>query len=82
MAEHHAKLGTKGRFVLPAAVRRALDVQDGDRLLVRLADGEVRISSTAASVREAQRAVRRYVVTGSSMADELIAERRAEAARE
>ena len=52
------------------------------------ADGELitgdgaRVLSRAAAIREAQELVRRYVPEGVSLVDELLAERRAEAARE
>ncbi len=82
MAEHLVKMGTNGRFVLPVEVRRALGVADGDTLVVRLVDDEVRLATPAAAVRRAQRAVRAYLQEGRSLADELLAERRADAARE
>lgn len=82
MADHLVRLGSNGRFVLPVDVRRALDVRDGDVLVVRVVGEEVRLSTPAAAVREAQRRVRRYVAAGRSLADELVAERRAAAVRE
>lgn len=81
MAEHLVKMGTNGRFVLPVEVRRALGVADGGTLVVRLVDDEVRLSTPAAAVRRAQRAVRPYL-QGRSLSDELLADRRAEAAGE
>jgi AbrB family looped-hinge helix DNA binding protein len=81
MDPHRVRLGTKGRLALPVDVRRALGVQDGDRLVLRLVDGEVRTWSPMRAVRVAQSAVRPYLSTGRSMVDELVAERRAEAAR-
>jgi bifunctional DNA-binding transcriptional regulator/antitoxin component of YhaV-PrlF toxin-antitoxin module len=81
MAELLVKMGTNGRFVLPVEVRRALGVADGGTLVVRLVDDEVRLSTPAAAVRRAQRAVRPYL-QGRSLSDELLADRRAEAAGE
>lgn len=81
MAERLVKMGTNGRFVLPVEVRRALGVADGGSLVVRLVDDEVRLSTPAAAVRRAQRAVRPYL-QGRSLSDELLADRRAEAAGE
>jgi hypothetical protein len=51
-------------------------------VVVRLEDGEVRLIKYADSVRRAQALVRQFVEPGRSLADELIAERRAEAERE
>lgn len=82
MHDHLVRLGTNGRFVLPIEVRRALGVDDGDTLVVRFVDDEVRLSTPAAAVRRAQRAVGRYLAPGRSLADELLAERRAEEGRE
>ncbi len=81
MRDHLVRLGTNGRFVLPADVRRALGVGDGDTLVVRLVDDEVRLTTPAAAVRHAQRAVRPYLQAGRSLADELIADRRADEGR-
>ena len=47
-----------------------------------LEDGEVRLVGRDAAVRRAQNLVSRYVPAGLSLADKLIEERRAEAARE
>lgn len=81
MAEHLVRMGTNGRFVLPVEVRRALGVADGDTLVVRVLDDEVRLSTPAAAVRRAQRAVRPYL-QARSLSQELLADRRAEAASE
>ncbi len=82
MTVSRTKLGEGGRVVLPAAFRRALGVKPGDNLLLRLEDGEVHLTSLRAGIRRAQTIVRQYVPATRSLADELIAERRAEAARE
>jgi len=76
------KLGTGGRIVIPAEYRQALGLHEGDEVLLRLEDGEVRVYTLANAIRRAQELVARYVAPGRSLADELIAERRAEAERE
>ena len=76
------KLSEGGRIVLPAKVRRALDLKCGDELLVLVEDGAIRLMTRAEGIRQAQRIAAPYVMGAPSMADELIAERRAEAARE
>lgn len=81
MVERLVKMGTNGRFVLPVEMRRALGVADGGTLVVRLVGDEVRLSTPAAAVRRAQRAVRPYL-KGRSLSEELIGDRRAEAAGE
>lgn len=76
------KIGSNGRLVIPAEYRKALGVEEGDELLVRFVEGEVRISTPKAAIRRAQALVRRYVPEGQSLVDELINERREAAERE
>jgi len=64
------RIGAKGRIAIPAAMREALG----------MVDGELRIATMRGGLRRAQERVRKYVPAGVSLADELSAERR-EAAR-
>jgi len=82
MKVSRAKLAEGGRIVIPAEYRRALGLNVGDRVVLQLDDGEVRLFSQPEAIRRAQELVRRYVPDGVSLVDELIAERRAEAERE
>lgn len=78
-----ARLDRHGRVVIPAAYRRALGLHEGDEVTVQLEDGSVRISTRAEAIKRAQELVtRRTAGTGRSLVDELLAERRAEAAHE
>ena len=79
MIEARSKIAAGGRVVIPAEYRRVLGLCDGDAVVVRLFDGEVRILSVREAIRRAQEIVRQYVPRGRSLADELIAERRYEA---
>ena len=54
----------------------------GDDVILVLADGEVKVFTRLEAIQRAQQLVQRHVSEGRSLADELIAERRAEAARE
>jgi AbrB family looped-hinge helix DNA binding protein len=76
------RLGPAGRVVIPAAFRDALAVKDGDTMIASLEDGEIRLATVAAVARRVQASVRQFVPEGVSLSDELIAERRREAARE
>jgi bifunctional DNA-binding transcriptional regulator/antitoxin component of YhaV-PrlF toxin-antitoxin module len=67
---------------LPAEFRKALGVGVGDSVVIELKDGELRLRSLDATIKRAQEMVRKYVPDGASLADELIRERREEAARE
>ena len=51
----------------------------GDSVTIELTDGALGVRSLDAAIRRAQEIVRKYVPKGLSLADELIAERRAEA---
>jgi AbrB family looped-hinge helix DNA binding protein len=69
-------LAEGGRIVIPASYRRALGVRPGDEIVLRFADGEIRITSRAQARRGAREYVRSLVGDGTSLADELIRERR------
>ena len=51
-------------------------------MVIELTNGELRLRSFDAALKRVQEIVRRYVPEGVSLADELIRERREEAARE
>lgn len=83
MAEYAwVKLRADGRIVIPAAFRRALDVQVGDDLQIVLDDGWLSVLTKDMVLQEIQEWIGRYVPAGVSLVDELLAERRAEAERE
>lgn len=74
-------VGPQGRIVIPAGLRRALEIEPGDTLVARLEDGRIVLEKRAnilARVRRRFAGVPREV----RLSDELIAERRKEAERE
>jgi bifunctional DNA-binding transcriptional regulator/antitoxin component of YhaV-PrlF toxin-antitoxin module len=71
-----------GRVLLPAAVRVALGVNEGQVLQGVVKDGELRLMTRDTAIDRAQAMVRRHVPPGVSLVDQLIAERRAENARD
>jgi AbrB family looped-hinge helix DNA binding protein len=71
-----------GRVVIPAEVREQLGLKVGDRLVLRVEDGEIRLFTREQGIRKVQAWFAPYRKEGVSLSDELIAERRAEAARE
>ena len=75
------QLGPQGRVVIPAHLRKALDLKPGDRLVVRQDGDSIVIERRETLVRRLQ-ARFAHVPREVSLADELIAERRAEASRE
>jgi bifunctional DNA-binding transcriptional regulator/antitoxin component of YhaV-PrlF toxin-antitoxin module len=76
------QIGAGGRVVIPAEFRAAMGVAEGDTLSGQVVDGELRLLSKEAAIRKAQELVRQYIPEGVSLVDQLIEERRAEAARE
>lgn len=80
--ENVTKLGKGGRIVIPAAMRKLIGVAEGDDLILRYRDGRVEVMSVRQAVKTAQRLVARFVPEDRRLVDELLAERREEAARE
>jgi AbrB family looped-hinge helix DNA binding protein len=75
------RLGPQGRLVIPAKVRRAAGIGPGDALAVHTRDGQVIIESRE----NVERRIRErfaHIPSDVDLADELIADRRAEARRE
>jgi len=71
-----------GRVVIPAAMRTALGLGVGDDVLLRLEGGQLRLLTPRQALAYAQDLVRAHAGAASSLANELIAERRHDAARE
>jgi AbrB family looped-hinge helix DNA binding protein len=80
--ETRLRVNENGRVVIPASFRKAMGINAGDELVLRIEDDELRITTLKRRLERAQRRVRRYVEPGRSLADELIAERREAAKRE
>ena len=74
------KISNGGRLVIPVAYRRELGINPGDDVVLTLEEGEIRLVTAQQAIKRAQRMVRRYVSEGVSLSDELIQERREEAA--
>ena len=81
MRPKRVTIGPGGRMVIPAEFRKSLGVRTGDQVVVDLKDGDLRVRSLDAVIERAQALVRQYVSDDVSLADELIEDRRAEAAR-
>lgn len=79
--DRHITIGERGRLVLPSSVRRELNLKPGTQMLLSTEqDGSLRLRPYRL-VAEQNRGVLRDL-SGESMVEELLAERRAEAARE
>jgi AbrB family looped-hinge helix DNA binding protein len=80
--EARTRLNENGRLVIPASFRKALGIDPGDEVILRLEEDGLRITTVRHRIARAQRNARKYVPRGVSLADELIAERRQAAKRE
>jgi len=74
------RVNENGRIVIPAAFRKALGIEIGDEVVLQLQDDELSITTQQRRIRRAQQRARKYLKPGTSLVDELRAERR-EAAR-
>jgi AbrB family looped-hinge helix DNA binding protein len=69
-------------LVLPARVRKQLELEEGDQLVLTVeADGRISMVSFKEQARQC-RGLLRELAPARSLADELVAERRTEAAQE
>lgn len=76
-------IGPGGRVVIPADMREAMGLKQGDGILAVLdANRELRLATVNDTIRQLQELTRTRVPEGVSLVDELMAERRAEAAKE
>lgn len=71
---------SEGHLVLPDDVRRAMLLDADGRVTLSVVDGELRVISPLAAVRQLQRRAAGLVAPGTLVSDELVAERRAEVA--
>jgi AbrB family looped-hinge helix DNA binding protein len=76
------RVNENGRVVIPAAFRKALGIEVGDEVVLRIQDDELRITTQQHRIERAQRRARQHVKPGVSLVDELLAERREAAKNE
>jgi AbrB family looped-hinge helix DNA binding protein len=78
-----ARLNRQGRIVIPAECRAAAGLKPGAEVLIEaVGEGELRLRTRRQAIRDAQALVARYLPPGRDLVQELIDERRDEAARE
>lgn len=71
-----------GAVVVPDDYRRALGLDDGDALLMEIDGEELRIRPVLSAIQRVQERLKPFRDPDRLMSDELIADRRAEVARE
>lgn len=82
MPSQRVKIVEGGKLVIPAAFRREMGIGPGDTVVVELDGGELRVRSLSSAIRQVQARMRELNPEGRLLSEELIADRRAEAARE
>ena len=77
-----ARINEQGRIVIPAEIRRKMEIKPGETVLMSFEDGVLKIESHRARIRRIQEEFKKYAKPGLLASDELIAARREEARRE
>lgn len=80
-SSNEVQVGAQGRLVIPAALRKALRLQPGDRLIARQ-EGDTLVLERRGAVAKRLQDRFRHIPREVCLVDELIAERRAAAAKE
>jgi bifunctional DNA-binding transcriptional regulator/antitoxin component of YhaV-PrlF toxin-antitoxin module len=75
-------MSSGGRLVIPADMRRELGLNEGVAVVLKIHDAALTIQTKSVAMAKAKALISKYVPAGISLADELIAERRDEAAIE
>ncbi len=81
MTEIKTVIGKNGRLVIPAAYRRALGLEPGNRVILILEEDGIRLVTARQAIQRSQALVRRYIAEDRSLSQELIQQRREEATR-
>ena len=81
-ATYRVELGERGRVVIPAEVRQRLDLKEGERMVLVVQDDCSMKLTPWKTVVDNAVGILAHLAPGVSLVDELIADRRAEAARE
>jgi AbrB family looped-hinge helix DNA binding protein len=79
---YRAKLNDEGRLVIPCAARRQLGIAPGQELLLQVRKDGLLVYTQDLAVKRLQDWCAANIPPGVSLADELITDRRAEAAKE
>lgn len=80
--ETRTRMNENGRVVIPASFRKALGINSGDEIVLRVEEDELRITTLKSRLARSQKRLAPYLKKGSSLSQELIAERRAASRRE
>ncbi len=82
MLEARTLITEGGRIVIPSLIRKELNLNVGEEVIIKVESGELHISTLKQAIKNAQASVRRYNKHNVSLKDVLIAERRLESNHE
>lgn len=83
METYTTRLEKSGRILIPAPIRRHLGLSEGSQVIVTVDDsGALRVTSRSQALAKVRKEIRSYIPAARDLADDLIRDRRAEAARE
>jgi bifunctional DNA-binding transcriptional regulator/antitoxin component of YhaV-PrlF toxin-antitoxin module len=82
MTAYKGRVVSGGRLQIPADVRKELGLVDGDDVRLEIVDGELRVRSLKSALARVRAIARSHVPAGISLSEELVADRRADAARD
>jgi hypothetical protein len=78
MTQIQMEVAPDGKLEIPSELYASMGWQVGEKLIVQVENGEIKIFSQAQAIARAQDWVASFVAPGRSLSDELIAERRQE----
>jgi AbrB family looped-hinge helix DNA binding protein len=78
MASLIAQVSAGGRIVIPAEIRRKMDIHSGDQVILSYHDGELHIATRKQRLQQAKDIIK-ACAGNISLAEQLVEERRAEA---
>jgi AbrB family looped-hinge helix DNA binding protein len=78
MSSMIAQVSAGGRIVIPAEIRRKMDIHSGDQVILSYHDGELHIATRKQRLQQAK-AIVKSSASAVSLAEQLVEERRAEA---
>ncbi|MCY4101524.1 MAG: hypothetical protein OXF46_11505 [Rhodobacteraceae bacterium] len=81
MSLARVKIGTNGRLIVPAKLRKEIGLSDGITVVVETIEGELRVRKMEDVIHNAQERLKKYFGE-TSLSEELISERREEAKKE
>jgi AbrB family looped-hinge helix DNA binding protein len=81
LSQGEIRVGEQGRIVIPADIRREMLIDIGSTLVARIENDKLILEKPEAVLKRLQARFKK-IPKGISLADELISERRAEAANE